>query len=156
MYSSLQSICVNWLSINESNSLPYGTGETDFCCNFWPHSEVMCFRSHRGICFICISSILFEKKSSVDLELCVVILLVNLISHVVSSGSPLGYCCWLCKLMSFGQKIHLYTAKLEKACCKSKWIKTKCILTNSTCKIRHWSQIIFYNTDLSFSSLFIF
>lgn len=48
-----------------------------------------------------------------DLELSVVILLVNLVSRVESSGSPLGYCYRLCKLISLGQKIHLYTATLE-------------------------------------------
>lgn len=50
MYSSLQSVCISWLSVNDSSSVSQGT---HFCCNFGPHSEIICFRSYIGIiCFI--------------------------------------------------------------------------------------------------------
>lgn len=138
MYSSVQSININWLSVNLSNRalgsyrgriiiFPVATLSDNVAQSASIRCRYYVLHLHLLVCSL-------ENIPSVVKGFSAPILLLNFVSLVEFSGSLLWYCYWLSKIISLGQKIHLNIATLDfipreslSVWWKEKWIKVKCV-----------------------------
>lgn len=140
--TSLQSININWLSVNLCNGGPLGVTEAELLLFF--SVATLSENVAQSACILCRYYVFhlhllvysLENIPSVVKEFSALILLLNFVSLAEFSRSLLGYCYWPRKIISLGQKIHLNIATLDfipreslNVWWKEKWIKTQCIYT---------------------------